>query len=152
MAEISSEFTILANALADAAVKIARVVNRESVAGDVSVTRSQRAVLHYLVHHGPSAMLDLASGVGVTAPTMTSTIKILLRKNLVDRRHDDVDWRTVLISISDYGRQALANAAVQQSVEIGTAIQQLPAEQRAMLMVALPSLRALAESLAPVAE
>jgi DNA-binding MarR family transcriptional regulator len=153
MSEVSVENLAIADSLAEVSVTIARVANQESVTGDITVTRSQRAVLRYLSAKGPCAMFDLASGAGVTPPTMTSTIKILVRKKLVDRRHDDVDWRTVLISVSDLGRQTLANVASQQSRQIGMAIQQLPAEQRAMLMVALPSLRALAQSLdQPAAE
>src|SRR5579872_1158424 len=71
-----------------------------------SVTRSQLAALRYLAEHGTCGMHTLAAGVGVTSPTMTSTIKLLIDKGLVERRHDDRDWRKVLITPTPSGLAA----------------------------------------------
>jgi DNA-binding MarR family transcriptional regulator len=88
-------------------------------------------------------MLDLAAGVRVTAPTMTSTIKILVRKGFVDRRHDERDWRTVVVSISETGIAAMKAATSGRIISIAEAIQTLAPDHRAMLTVALPALKEL---------
>src|SRR5664280_1995526 len=90
------EFGPLASALLDAATAVARVER-----------------------------LDVAAGVGVTGPTMTSTVRILLRKGLAERRHEEVDWRTVLVSITDLGRVALTAAGAQRVALISGAMQAL---------------------------
>jgi len=143
MAEVPSEFQVLAAGILDAAVNIARMSTPDAAGGDVSVTRSQLAVLTYLEANGPCAMLDLAEGVGVTAPTMTSTIKILVRKGLVDRRHDEQDWRTVLVSITESGISAKSATSSGWVRGVAEAIESLAPEHRAMIMVALPALREL---------
>jgi DNA-binding MarR family transcriptional regulator len=143
------EFGPLAAALLDAATAVARVERMDVATASVGVTSSQLVVLRQLAEHGPSAMLDLAAGVGVTGPTMTSTVRILLRKGLVERRHEDEDWRTVLVSITVPGQGALAAASAQRVALISGAMQALSVEQRALLTVALPALQALGSKLAP---
>jgi DNA-binding MarR family transcriptional regulator len=143
------EFGPLASALLDAATAVARVERMDVATASVGVTSSQLVVLRQLAEHGPSAMLDLAAGVGVTGPTMTSTVRILLRKGLAERRHEEVDWRTVLVSITDLGRVALTAAGAQRVALISGAMQTLSVEQRALLTVALPALQALGRKLAP---
>jgi DNA-binding MarR family transcriptional regulator len=88
-------------------------------------------------------MRALAAGVGVTSPTMTSTIKLLVKKGLVERDHDQGDWRKVLITASSRGLAA-EHAFMESRLDaLGGALERLTAEQRAMLLVAMPALRAL---------
>jgi DNA-binding MarR family transcriptional regulator len=141
--EAQSEFYTLAAGILDAAVSIARRRSPDAEEGEANVTRSQLAVLTYLHTHGTCAMLDLAAGVGVTAPTMTSTIKILVRKGLVDRQHAEHDWRTVLVTITEIGVGAMTAASSGRIRGVAKAIESLPPEHRAMIMVALPALREL---------
>ena len=112
------------------------------------LSRSQLATLSYLTEHGACAMQDLAAGVGVTPATMTSTVKLLVRKGLVERRHDEEDWRTVRVSASSLGTQAQEQSLHARTAALAGAIQSLSAEHRALLMVALPALRALALQMA----
>jgi DNA-binding MarR family transcriptional regulator len=107
------------------------------------VTETQLAALHFLARHGTSEMRVLAVGVGVTSPTMTSTIKLLVKKGLVERDHDHEDWRKVLITASARGLAAEAAFMESRLRALGDALERLTAEQRAMLLVAMPALRAL---------
>ncbi len=144
----TSDMHELGAALLEAAAAIAHIADRDVEAHGVVITRSQAAVLRRLADSGPSSMLDLAAAIGVTGPTMTATVRILLRKGLVDRRHDDKDWRQVRVSITDSGREAVAVEISTRLQIVARALAGLSAEQRALLTVSLPSLRGLAAALA----
>ena len=144
---IASDMVALGTSILEASTAIARIVDAAVDVQGVTITKSQMAVLRHLADRGPSAMLDLAAAIGVTGPTMTSTVRILLRKDLIERRHDLHDWRTVLVSISDAGRTAVDSVLAARRRAVARAITDLPADQRALLTVALPALRGLAASI-----
>ena len=112
-----------------------------------AISRSQLVALHYLAEHGTVEMQRLAAGVGVSAPTMTATVRLLREKGLVSREHDEVDMRRVRIAATDAGLHAQASFAAGRSDTVAAAIARLGPEQRAMLLVALPALRAVAAEL-----
>jgi DNA-binding MarR family transcriptional regulator len=145
MAEFTEETTRLAGRLLEAAQRISQGADSEVDVDDVSVTRSQVAVLGYLCERDACAMLDLAAGLRVTGPTMTATVRILVRKGLVERRHHDLDWRTVMVFVTDRGRRVVEKARRERSLRLATAMIALTAEQRALLLLALPALAALGE-------
>jgi DNA-binding MarR family transcriptional regulator len=135
----------LAAALLEAFTAISAALPADLPGGEVfpEVTESQLAALSYLARHGTCEMRTLAVGVGVTSPTMTSTIKLLVRKGLVERDHDHADWRKVLITASPRGLAAEATFMESRLSALCNALERLSAEQRAMLLVAMPALRAL---------
>jgi DNA-binding MarR family transcriptional regulator len=143
-----SDLQALGAAVLDVASALARFADRDVETRGTTITKSQLAVLRHLAEHGSSPMLDLAAAIGVTGPTMTSTVRILLRKGMVDRRHDDRDWRLVRVTITDDGRALLAEAVSGRLQLLARALAGLSAEQRALLGVALPSLQKLASMLA----
>jgi DNA-binding MarR family transcriptional regulator len=57
------------------------------------------AALHLSANH-PLPMSELARRVGVTTPTLTSVLSGMVRDELVTRRQDPTDRRTVLIAIT----------------------------------------------------
>lgn len=147
MAAPGSEAEALASNLLEALVIIVQSVQTAS-AQRSEVTPSQLTALRYLVDHGSSTMQDLAAGAGVTAPTMTATVKVLLRKGLVERRHGDDDWRTVLVQATQAGVVAQDQAQDARTHILGRAIADLTPEQRALLTLSAGSLTALAQRLA----
>ena len=135
----------LAAALLEAFTAISAALPVDLPASDAfpEITESQLAALHYLARRGTSEMRTLAAGVGVTSPTMTSTIRLLVKKGLVQRDHDLADWRKVLITASPRGLAAEAAFMESRLSALDSALDRLSAEQRAMLLVAMPALRAL---------
>ena len=128
---------------------IARALPDElgGIAATPSVSRSQLAALGYLAEHGPMEMQRLAAGVGVSSPTMTATVRLLREKGLVSREHDEVDMRRVFVAATDVGLQAQAAFAAGRTERLADAMGRLGPEQRALLLVALPGLRAVAAEL-----
>lgn len=112
------------------------------------LSRSQLAILRYLARHGSCKMRDLAAGLGVTPATMTAPIKLLVRAGLVEREHDDADWRSVRVMVTPQGLATQDEADATRSRVVGRALAALSAEHRALLMVSLPALRALAAAAA----
>jgi DNA-binding MarR family transcriptional regulator len=112
------------------------------------VTRSQLAALRFLAERGACTMSELADGVGVTAPSMTATVKLLVKNGLAKREHDQQDWRTVHVTAAAAGLDAYRRYDHGRAEALARCLQALSAEQRAMLLVALPSLRALAQQAA----
>ena len=65
---------------------------------------------HLLEPHGdgPHTNRQVAEQAGVSAPTATRMLDLLVRRRLVTRLDDPVDRRAVLISLTPAGREALA--------------------------------------------
>jgi DNA-binding MarR family transcriptional regulator len=138
----------LAAGLLEVVVEIAGSLPAELPASAAlpAVTASQLVALRYLTLHGTSEMRVLAAGAGVTAPTMTATIKVLARKGLVERAHDLQDWRKVLITATARGQAAYEDYVDVRQRALAGAVERLSDEQRAMLLVSLPALRARARA------
>lgn len=147
---MNDESQQLAAGILEALTRIVAGLPRDVSASEAApgVTRSQLAALRYLAEHGTSEMRELAAGVGVTSPTMTSTVKLLVKKGLLDRQHDQTDWRKVLITATPAGIAAQQQFAGTRAAALARALATLTPEQRAMLIVALPALRALATRVA----
>ncbi|HEY8287514.1 MAG TPA: MarR family transcriptional regulator [Chloroflexota bacterium] len=143
MAE-QSEIESLAMGIVDVVTALQAAIQAPPRPRGDDLSRSQLAILRYLAQHGPSKMRDLAEGLVVTPATMTAPIKLLARTGLVERRHDDTDWRLVRVEITEAGRTAQGGADASRSQSLATALATLSAEHRALLMVSLPALRALA--------
>ncbi len=137
---------LAANLLEALTVIVSRV--QSLVHDNGEVTRSQLVALRFLIEHGNATMQDLAAGVGVTAPTMTATVKVLLRKGLVARRHADDDWRSVHVTATEAGAIAHEQAQAARTHALAAAMVALTPEQRAMLTLSHGALSALAQRLA----
>ena len=141
---VQSEHESLAQGLLEVVGALQAAVQAPPRPRGAELSRSQLAILRYLAHHGPSKMRDLAEGLAVTPATMTAPIKLLARTGLVERQHDDKDWRSVRVDITEAGRAVQSGADASRSQPVAAALATLSAEHRALLMVSLPALRALA--------
>jgi DNA-binding MarR family transcriptional regulator len=116
---------------------VAGVVRRGS--RDISLT--SLTTLATLDRSGPQRITDLALVEGVTQPSMTALVGILERDGYVVRRGDPSDKRVVLIELTEAGTELLrANAKA-----FAQLIEQLPSDETAALLAALPALQHLRE-------
>ncbi len=75
------------------------------------LTTSQLQILSLIDESGPEvSMSQMARELAVTMPSVTGLVDQLSQRELVTRRHDEKDRRRVLVSLTDDGRQALAEA------------------------------------------
>jgi len=68
--------------------------------GVKDLTVSQLETIAYLYEHKAAKMSDLANNAGVKMSTMTDMIERLHSLGLVERKHDEKDRRSIVISIS----------------------------------------------------
>jgi DNA-binding MarR family transcriptional regulator len=108
---------------------------------------SQAAVLGRLDREGPRSVSDLASAERVRPQSMAQTVGELESSGLVARRADPDDRRRALVELTDHGRAVLEEDRRQREGWLARAIvDDLSAEEQALLADAVELLRRLAES------
>ena len=84
----------------------------------VDLTTAQYRVLVQL-GEGAEASSSLAAKLAVSRPSATAVVEGLVQRALVDRRHSDEDRRRVSVSLTEAGRQVLAEADQVVSEKLG---------------------------------
>jgi DNA-binding MarR family transcriptional regulator len=103
----------------------------------------QLSTLATLDQHGSLRSGELAQREAVTAPTMTRVLAALAERGLIVRTPDPSDARSVLVSLSVPGAQALGRIRSERTALLGARLARLSDAQRAALTAALPALEAL---------
>jgi len=90
-------------------------------------------------------MQDLAAAMEVTPPTVTGIVRRLMEQGYVARSHDEDDWRTVWVELSDEGRATIERRRQVHIAALESLVKQLADDDRAKLHAAVPVLRRLLE-------
>jgi DNA-binding MarR family transcriptional regulator len=109
------------------------------------LTPSQLQILSLIDESGEPevSMSEMARELAVTMPTVTGLVDQLIRRGLVSRRHDDKDRRRVLVSLTDAGRQALADVREAIVDLVARLLEGVSEEERESLVTAAERLHAL---------
>jgi DNA-binding MarR family transcriptional regulator len=111
-------------------------IHSRTLMRDFGLTGPQLVVLREVGARGEISGSSLARTVAVSLPTLTGIVGRLEARALVDRRRGTEDKRHVLISITDQGREVLAEAPSPLQDRFGKRLAGLPAwEQTQMLSV-----------------
>lgn len=94
------------------------------------LTLAQYYVLAQLKEQEALAVCQLADGAGIAPPTATRLIDGLERAGLLERNRSHTDRRTVLVSLTDAGRQALKRKQAQIARRRRTIYERLEPEER----------------------
>lgn len=96
----------------------ARLVEHEwnSHLASWGLTHASVAVLHVL-GAGSSSQRELAAAIGVEEQTVSRLVERLERSGLVERHRDPQDRRRFVVTRTDSGRQALAEAVDEDAAE-----------------------------------
>jgi DNA-binding MarR family transcriptional regulator len=135
------------------AVELFRRANRFMRAGDLGdvavgeLTVAQLRVLFRLRNHGPITSGQLAGGLGVTLPTVTSVIDRLVRQGLVERRDDPNDRRRVIVAVTAGGQALVERIQQGRRARLAQAIESLGADDVDHLVAGLEALAAAADYL-----
>ncbi len=71
------------------------------------ITHRQRELLVYLLQRKQGSVGEIATVLGVSSPAATKAVARLERKGLVTRKENEVDRRSVYVSLTNAGMQAL---------------------------------------------
>ncbi len=88
---------------------------------------------------------DLAAREGVSAPTMTRIVAVLVGEGYVLREPDPDDGRVALVRATAPGERVITEVRSARSQALLDRIARLPADRREALLAALPALESLAE-------
>jgi len=76
---------------------------------DHNLTLSQFAVLEALYHLGQMSQVDLANKLLKSTGNMTSVLKGMEKRELIQRERSETDNRYMEVTLADEGRQLIAN-------------------------------------------
>ena len=128
--ELSTDPAILAAELRTAIMHTSRRLRTEA-SGDL-LTPGQYSVLAAL-RTSSATLRALAKRERVQPPSMTRTVASLLERGLVDRIEDPHDRRQVIVSLTDAGRQALADARECRNAWLARRLAELTPDQRKLV-------------------
>jgi DNA-binding MarR family transcriptional regulator len=135
--------------LADGAARLYLAIGRLSRSLRRSATtglgHGSISALATVVHGGPLRTGDLAAREGVSAPTMTRIVAVLVAEGYVVREPDPDDRRVALIRATEQGEQIITEVRTARSRALLDRMAALPADHRTALLEALPVLESLTE-------
>jgi len=105
------------------------------------------STLKRLAKGGPQRLSDLHAAEGVTQPAMTQLVTRLEREGLAERGSDPADGRVVLVSITDAGRAVVERRRANYAAALAAVLDELAAEDRAVIVAALPAMERLCDTL-----
>jgi DNA-binding MarR family transcriptional regulator len=105
------------------------------------------STLRRLERNGPHRLCELHAPEGVSQPAMTQLVTRLEKEGLARRDSDPGDGRAVVVSITAEGREAVARRREGRTRALADLLEQLPVEQHAALVAALPALDRLSDLL-----
>jgi DNA-binding MarR family transcriptional regulator len=88
---------------------------------------------------------DLAELMGMSAPSMTRLVEIMLEAGWVDRLPDPEDQRALLVRLSPLGHKTLETLRDESAGQLSEELTELTGDERAALAAAVPVLRKLAD-------
>lgn len=146
----TSEFTpkVSQDSIVDAVLSASRVLVAVAARslGDVAeeVTLTQYRTLVMLASRGPQGLAALAEAIDVTPSTATRMCDRLVRKGLVQRRHERGDRRLIRLSLSRKGQMLVDAVTDRRRAEITDLLKAIPRDQQTALVDSLQRLAAAA--------
>ncbi len=131
MSRTTLDTAALAHDLRLAVMRLSRRLRTQRV--DTSVTLTHLAALSTLQRHGPMSPGELAAHERVQPPSMTRVVGALEAMGLITRTPHPTDGRQVIIDLTPAADELLAAEARAREAWLSGQLQQLSAEERAVL-------------------
>lgn len=108
-------------------------------------TPSRQMALWMLEKFGPMRSGDLAARMNITAASTSRLVDVLNEQGWLERRADPEDRRAHLLSVSESGREMLADLRRESTTQLAEDIAGLSVASQQLLAQALPVLAELAD-------
>ena len=131
MSRTTLDTAALAHDLRLAVMRFSRRLRNQRV--DTSVTLTHLAALSTLKRHGPMSPGELAGHERVQPPSMTRVVVALEGMGLVTRTPHPTDGRQVIIELTASAEEMLSAEARAREAWLAERLQELRAEERAVL-------------------
>jgi len=107
----------------------------------VGVSVPQFRVLGFIKHHPGVSLSLVADHIGLTLPSMSSTVDGLVKRGLVIREPSTEDRRRVALNLTNDGQEAFESAARSARSRIAEILARLPSEKRTEVIKSMACLR-----------
>ena len=105
------------------------------------------SVLTVLEAEGALSMKRLAEAMDVSDAAVTGMVDRMEKRGLVERHHDSVDRRVILVQPTDAAKDVWRDAAEQRRTFLAKAFARLSDDEKAALLIGMRALRAARETL-----
>ena len=106
-----------------------------------SLSIAQFRVLAFLRHHPGTSLSELAEHVGLTLPTMSKVVDILVKRGYVLREDSLADRRRVMLNLSDLGLDTFMTAHQGAELRVAQTLAPLSPLQKAQVSETMNALR-----------
>ncbi len=144
MPTLTAADAALSSVLRISVMRLARRLRAERAATSLSLT--QFSTLATLDEHGVLSLGELAAHEKVQPPSMTRVVAALEEQGFVERRPHLTDRRQAVVSLTERGRALLREDRRRRDAWLSRRLQELSADDRALLRAAAPVLERLARS------
>jgi DNA-binding MarR family transcriptional regulator len=131
---------VLAHDLLHVTMQMMRSIAREMRRSPHAMAPAQVAALMRL-KQAPAAMSDIARHLGVSMPTVSRSIDVLVDRGWVERTNDPSDRRQTLARLTAEGRRVTAAMRRQSERHLAALLAPLTPQQRAQVMASLDLLK-----------
>ena len=131
-------------------LSLARRLNAASV-GE-GLTPTQASVLSIVAYRGQLGLAELTEMEGLNPTMLSRVVGRLDAFGLIRRLRDPDDFRAARVEVTPEGTRAFERISAQRAEIISECVAELPPDQEAALIAALPALEKLSESLRSAAQ
>lgn len=128
------------SALLDVVNLVTQVVWTDLRRSNESLELTQWATLRRIAR-GPCTMSELARHKGVSLPTISKSVEMLVRRGWVERWVDTTDRRQTLVRLTGRGRRLLSSCRRRVEDYLQERLSALPAAERHSLATSLQNVR-----------
>jgi len=129
----------LARDLLQVTMQMMRSVAREMRRSPQAVAPGQVAALMRL-KSGPTPTTDLARHLGVSVPTVSKSIDVLVDRGWVERSTNPADRRHTIVRLTTNGHRVTSSMCRQSERHVATLLEGLTSDQRVQLAATLSTL------------
>ncbi len=136
----------------DTVIRLRRVVLRlarqlNAASREEGLTPTQASVLQITSTRGPLSLAELTELEGINPTMLSRVVGKLDAFGLIRRLRDPDDFRAARVEVTPEGRRMYERITAQRNAIISECVADLPADQEAALVAALPAFENLADKL-----
>jgi DNA-binding MarR family transcriptional regulator len=133
----------LSTELRTAVNRLSRILRNQK--SDSTITDAHFSALARLDREGPRTLAELSRAEGITPPSMTKTVNVLVERGLIAKTGHGVDRRKVLLALTDAGHKVVMDTRRQRDSWLTPRLAKLTVEERRTLTAATDIMRRLTQ-------
>lgn len=104
---------------------------------DINLSRPAITLIFWIDSNPGSGVVDIANGLGLSAPTISVGIRRLVKEGWLERRKDPQDGRSLLIFLTSKGQEVAERLKIYQNRAFEEFLSALNSDEQAQLLCLL---------------